>query len=172
MATIAPRILMAREAGDAVAAESVPSADVDQILLLDVQVNGHSIGKIGEFTMHNGRLMARPSELRDLGFKVPASLAPDANGMIGLAALTDLTWRLDQPNLVLHITVSDSGLMPTMLRYRRHIRQWAKRRGRSRRRYRINGPAGIFAVGHCELGLAGSCRLIVYVQGTWQRDST
>ena len=107
---------MASEAGDAVAAEAAPGADVDQLLLLDVQVNGHSIGKIGEFTMHNGRLMARPTELRDLGFKVPASLAPDANGMIALASITDLTWSLDQPNLVLHITVSDNGLVPTMLR--------------------------------------------------------
>ena len=80
LATLAARVAMAREADDAVPAEALASAEADQILLLDVQVNGHSIGKIGEFTMHNGRLMARPSELRDLGFKVPASLVWPVNG--------------------------------------------------------------------------------------------
>ncbi|MGA2086958.1 MAG: hypothetical protein ABSG60_15725, partial [Terracidiphilus sp.] len=35
-------------------------ASADETLLLDVQVNGHSIGKIGEFTLRRGKLMARP----------------------------------------------------------------------------------------------------------------
>ena len=58
-------------------AASAPAvaADTDETLFLDVQVNGHFIGKIGEFTLRHGMLMARPDELRDLGFRVPVSRA-------------------------------------------------------------------------------------------------
>ena len=44
-------------------------------LLLEVLINGHSTGKIGEFTMHRGKLMTRPAELIDLGFRLPESIA-------------------------------------------------------------------------------------------------
>ncbi len=42
-------------------ARPAPDADsdssADEILLLEVEVNGHSTGKIGEFTLRNGNLM-------------------------------------------------------------------------------------------------------------------
>src|SRR5438045_8165934 len=40
--------------------DGATGANADQTLLLDVDVNGHSIGMIGEFTLHRGKLMARP----------------------------------------------------------------------------------------------------------------
>jgi outer membrane usher protein len=90
--------------------------NADQVLLLDVQVNGHPIGKIGEFTLRRGQLMARPQELRDLGFSVPASLIPGPDGLINLNELPGFIWSLDQKNQVLHVTVNDNSLLPTLLR--------------------------------------------------------
>jgi outer membrane usher protein len=110
-----PRLAVADEAANSVPNAAVPDPNADQILLLDVQVNGHSIGKIGEFTLRHGMLMARPDELRDLGFRIPASLAPAPGALIPLSDMPGLTWKLDQKNLELLITISDSGLVPTLL---------------------------------------------------------
>ena len=46
----------------------------DQELLLNVQINGQPIGKVGEFNLRNGKLMATPAELHDLGIRVPENL--------------------------------------------------------------------------------------------------
>jgi outer membrane usher protein len=97
------------------AAAAAAVADETQ-LLLEVQVNGRSIGKIGEFTLRRNKLMARPGELRDLGLQVPLSRASETNGLIPLSDLPGLNWTLDQKNLVLYITVGDGGLQPTVLR--------------------------------------------------------
>jgi hypothetical protein len=67
-------------------------------LFLDVAVNGRFIGKIGEFTLRHGKLMARPDELRDLRFRVPLSRASETGGLIALSDLPGLTWVLDQKN--------------------------------------------------------------------------
>jgi outer membrane usher protein len=95
----------------------------DQPMLLDVQVNGHSIGKIGEFTMRGTELMAKRSELRDLGFLVPtylnssssASPAAESDGLIGLSDLPGLTWSLDEKTQELRVTAINSSLLPTLL---------------------------------------------------------
>ena len=75
------------------------SAAGDETLLLEVQLNGHSTGKIGEFTLHHGQLMARLKELRELGLQVsiPGPMQPD--GLVALSALSGVTCRLDQKNL-------------------------------------------------------------------------
>jgi outer membrane usher protein len=98
-------------------AASAPAtgADSDETLFLDVEVNGHFIGKIGEFTLQHGKLMARPDELRDLGFRVPVSRASETGGLIALSDLRGLFWILDEKNQVLRVTASDSALMPTVL---------------------------------------------------------
>ncbi len=101
----------ANPAADGAASGAAP----DQTLLLDVQVNGHSTGKIGEFTLRRGKLMARPDELRDLGFRVPVSRASETGDLIALSDLPGVTWSLDQANQVLHVTASDSALLPTLL---------------------------------------------------------
>ena len=94
----------------------LPDPNIDEILLLDVYVNGHSLGKIGEFTLRHGKLMARPAELRDLGFRVPTSLATGPDGLIALSDMQGMIFTLDRQKLELHVTVSDDRLRPTMLR--------------------------------------------------------
>ncbi|HUD21277.1 MAG TPA: fimbria/pilus outer membrane usher protein, partial [Acidobacteriaceae bacterium] len=97
------------------ASSSAAAADSDETLLLDVQINGHFIGKIGEFTLRHGKLLARPDDLRDLGFRVPVSRASETGGLVSLSDLPGLTWILDQKNQVLQVTASDSALLPTLL---------------------------------------------------------
>ncbi len=90
-----------------------PSAN--ETLLLDVEVNGRPIGKIGEFVLRRGTLMARPSELRDLGFKIAGVGGSNSDQPIPLSDLPGLTSTLDLKNQVLHIVVSDSQLAATQL---------------------------------------------------------
>jgi len=113
--TVWPKPAVATEVANDASAVAAPDPNADQILLLDVQVNGHSIGKIGEFTLRDGKLMARPQELRDLGFRVPATLVPAPDGLIALSDLPGLGYSLDRKNLELHVIVSDSQLLPTLL---------------------------------------------------------
>ncbi|KUZ98490.1 usher protein [Burkholderia ubonensis] len=86
-----------------------------QTLLLEVQVNGQSTGKIGEFTLRDGALLAQRRELHDLGFRVPDSLASGADGLIALSDLPGLTWRFDQPSQTLYVTAANNRLLPTLL---------------------------------------------------------
>ena len=93
-----------------------PESNADVTLLLEVQVNGRSTGKIGEFTLRRGKLMVRPEELRDLGFRVPDSIALAPTGLIALADLPELTWTLDLKKLELNISATDNRLLPMVLR--------------------------------------------------------
>ena len=86
-----------------------------QKLLLDVQINGHFIGKIGEFTLWNGKLMARPEELRDLGLRIPATFSVQPGGWIALSELRGVTFTLDRARMVLRLTASDAALLPALL---------------------------------------------------------
>jgi outer membrane usher protein len=124
---IAPRLAIATGAATAAPAEAASSAATDVVpeeaadangdekLLLEVYVNGHSIGKIGEFTLRRGKLMARPDELRTLGFRVPLSYASQTGGLIAFSDLPGVTYSIDQENQVLRVTARDSALMPTVL---------------------------------------------------------
>lgn len=93
--------------------EKSSDGNTDVILILEVTVNGHPIGKVGEFTLRHGMLMARSEELRDLGFQIPPTFALGADGMITLSDLPGLTWSIDQRNQVLHIVTSNLSLLPT-----------------------------------------------------------
>ncbi len=95
--------------------EEASNPNSDQKLLLEVWINGRSIGKIGEFTLRRGKLMALPDELRDLGFRVPDSLLSRPGTLVALADLHGLTWTIDQKNQILRVTASDSALLPTLL---------------------------------------------------------
>ncbi len=101
-----------------ITADPVSSASADpsvgETLLLEVIVNGHSIGAIGEFTMYRGRLMARPDELRDLGFRVPYPRT-SGPGLIGLSDLPGITWRLDLKKQELYVTAGNDALVPMVL---------------------------------------------------------
>ena len=95
----------------------------DQPLLLEVLINGHSTNEIGEFTMRNGRLMALPKELHDLGLRVPADpiakkhagRTPGPDTLIDLSKLPGVTWRVDQKSQQVYLTVDMSHLLPTEL---------------------------------------------------------
>ncbi len=97
------------------AAAAASSADSDETLYLDVQVNGYSIGKIGEFTLRNGWLAATPEELRELGFRVPVSRTSKSGGLVRLRDLPGVDYILDEKNQVLQVTAIDSALLPALL---------------------------------------------------------
>jgi outer membrane usher protein len=65
--------------------------------------------------MRRGKLMARPDELRALGFRVPLSNASETGGLIALSDLPGVTWSIDEENQVLRVKASDSALLPTVL---------------------------------------------------------
>ena len=90
------------------------SASSEQILLLDVIVNGYAIGRIGQFTLRHGTLYAHPRELHDLGFLVPTSLGL-RDDQIALNDLPGFEWTLDMQKQELHITAVDAILIPTVL---------------------------------------------------------
>jgi len=111
----APATGAASSSGTAAASGAASSADNDETLFLDVAVNGRFIGKIGEFTLRRGKLLARPDELRDLRFRVPLSRASETGGLVSLSGIPGLTWVLDEKNQVLQVTASDNALLPTVL---------------------------------------------------------
>lgn len=92
----------------------------DQILLLEVRINGNSTGKIGEFILRNGALLAQRDELHDLGLRVELALrarnaGPASGDLIDLATLPGVTWRLDAPTQTLYFTADNDRLLPTLL---------------------------------------------------------
>ena len=113
----------------------------DQTLLLDVQVNGHSIHKIGEFTLRDGALLARRTELLDLGIRVPLALgerspasAPSgsipstgSDALIRLSELPGLTWRIDEKTQTVYITTSNDRLIPVQLQLNANERATGRR---------------------------------------------
>ena len=68
-----------------IAAPASAAPDGDQILLLAVTVNNHATNKIGQFVLHDGALFARPDEMRDLGFRLPPSIAANDQGLVALS---------------------------------------------------------------------------------------
>jgi len=92
-----------------------PNSDpgADTTLFLEVEINGHSIDKVGEFTLRRGKLMAHPDELLDLGFKVDERRKAD--DLIPLSDLPGLIWNIDETNQALRVTVSDNERLPTRL---------------------------------------------------------
>ena len=87
----------------------------DELLLLEVFINGRSTDKIGEFTLRDGSLMSRPEELQDLGFRIPATRTFERGGLMSLSDLRGLTWTIDQKNQKLFVTASEGSLVPTEL---------------------------------------------------------
>ncbi len=89
-----------------------PAAAAD-MLALEVVINGFPTGKIGEFQMDNGVLMARPQELRDIGLRVPEGIATDAEGLVALSALPAVSFRFDQPTQTVLFTTGIDQMEPT-----------------------------------------------------------
>jgi len=94
-------------------AAAAPSSDTR--LFLEVQINGRPTGKVGEFVLRRNKLMARPSELHDIGLQVPLSRASETDALISLSDLPGVTWTLDAANQILKITATNNALLPTLL---------------------------------------------------------
>lgn len=104
-----------------VAAAPCRASAADEPLLLDVLINGQAIGKIGEFVVRDGVVLARRDELESLGIALPG-LAPgpvpastEAGGLVSLASVPGLAARLDGATQTIFITASDDRLAPTLL---------------------------------------------------------
>ena len=105
-------------------AQSAASAvTADQMRLLDVEINGHSSGKIGQFTLRDGSLLTTRGELHELGILGPTALIPRSSSaqgtpsdeMIALSDLPGLRWRLDQETQILYMTATNDVLVPSIL---------------------------------------------------------
>lgn len=92
------------------------TATADVPLFLEFVVNGYNTSTIGEFIQRDHRLLARPQELRDLGFLVPDNIPREPDGLISLSNIPGLMWRLDQSTQRLNVTAPDDLLMPTLIR--------------------------------------------------------
>lgn len=90
-------------------------ARADQTLLLEVIVNGYPTGKIGEFVQRDGELLARPSELRELGFRVSRRAPSHESDLVPLSSLPGLNFRFDGPTQTLYVTGGEEGLLPQLL---------------------------------------------------------
>ena len=90
-------------------------ASADQTLLLEVVVNGHPIGKIGEFVQRDSELLARPGELRDLGIRVPNRVPSNQADLVPLSAIEGLAARLDMATQTLYVTAAPERLLPELL---------------------------------------------------------
>ena len=97
-----------------VAAVPAPAIAGDQTLVLAIVVNGTSSGKVGAFTLRDGRMLARPQDLRDLGFKV-RDAAAGTDGLVALSALPGLATRLDQATQTLYVSAANRELLPAVL---------------------------------------------------------
>lgn len=95
----------------------------DQMLLLDVQINGQPSGKIGQFVLRADSLLITHDELHDLGIRGSnvlvshAATSPGAH-LDDLVALTDLpglSWRLDQKTQTVYITATNDCLLSSVL---------------------------------------------------------
>jgi outer membrane usher protein len=90
-------------------------ASADQTLLLEVVVNDHPIGKIGEFVQRDSELLARPVELRDLGIRVPERAPSNNSDLVPLSAIEGLSTRLDMATQTLYVTAAPERLSPELL---------------------------------------------------------
>ncbi len=102
--------------GNAALPAAAAAANADLTLLLEVELNGQSTGKVAEFIMHRGRLAARASDLLDLGLKIPDERGANPERLVTLSDLPGVSYTVDQVNLVLHITTAPTSLAPTILR--------------------------------------------------------
>jgi len=95
----------------------LPSANAPIDLLLEVVVNGRSIGKIGDFTDIGGSIHVARQEWSDLGFKAGASLAEQSgtSSDIELRTLRGLSYRVDMPTQKIYITTKIDLLTTTLI---------------------------------------------------------
>lgn len=87
----------------------------DGLLLLEVVINGHATGKIGEFVQRKGTLWVRRGELHELGFRLPDTASENDDELLVLSTLPGIHWRLDEATQTLEVTAEIERLLPTVL---------------------------------------------------------
>lgn len=93
------------------------SPESDQILQLDVFMNGRSLNLVAAFTLRqDGTISSSRTELEAIGLRVPQSLASDVE--IPLNALPGVSYRYDEAAQAVHFTASANALMPTLIKGR------------------------------------------------------
>ncbi|HEX4737448.1 MAG TPA: fimbria/pilus outer membrane usher protein [Allosphingosinicella sp.] len=85
----------------------------NQILELAVVVNGAPTGRIGEFVLRGGILLARRDELEGLGLRLPR--APDESGLVALDGIAGFAARIDPASQTIYLIVSSRYLAPTIV---------------------------------------------------------
>lgn len=93
-----------------------PAAAAEQVLLLEVHVNGRPVAQIGEFTLNDDQLFASRAELRELGLESPAQSATGPDDLVLLSTLPGFSFRLDFPRQAIYLSVADRLLAPAILR--------------------------------------------------------
>lgn len=94
---------------------SAPLAPGEEALQLEVYVNGRSTQQIAAFRLDaNGRMSSPRSELEQVGIKVPASYAPDAQ--VPLDRLTGVTYNYDEATQIIRIAATSAAQRPTVIR--------------------------------------------------------
>jgi outer membrane usher protein len=95
----------------ALSAAAAASAS-ERRLALEVVMNGHPTGRVGEFIDRDGKLFATPADLSELGFALPRDLAAGTKP-IPLASLPNLNVEVNEADQTLMVQASDDALVPT-----------------------------------------------------------
>lgn len=96
-------------------AHPLSAKSIEMAMLLEVNINGHSNGKIGEFILSDGKLFSKAKELRTLGFRVSNDANKMPEQLIELASIKGISWRLDTAKQQLYATTQNDNLVPTQL---------------------------------------------------------
>lgn len=94
-----------------------PSARAaDEVLQLEVVINGMPTQMIGEFVQRDGATLSRPDELAQLGLRIPAGAPLSPDGLVILSAIPGVTLRVETATQMIFLNVAPDLLTPRLLR--------------------------------------------------------
>lgn len=85
-----------------------PALAADQILVLDVMINGRPTELLVEFVRRGAHLLTKASELRELGLKISA----DGDTLVEVDGLPGVTAQIDDLRQEIALTVANDALIP------------------------------------------------------------
>lgn len=106
--TVATGITVAAPAKPDVAAD-------DQLLQLEVFVNGRAAGLVVPFTLHtDGTLVTSPEQLTNLGIRLPSAIATN-HVEVALKGLPGMTFEYDEAAQTIRFTLAPDAQQPTVI---------------------------------------------------------
>ncbi len=99
----------------AIAFAAGPVVAADQTLELAVTINGASTGKIGEFFLRDGVLLAQAEELGELGLRVAKTAPRTPDGLVVVSGLPGVSFSLDPLAQTLQLNAGSDQLVATVL---------------------------------------------------------